>query len=162
MKKTVFVAAVLAINLALFGCGVTDLAGSADKTEREEDASSSKKVVEFEDFLVERCVREALGKDWDEEITKKELASIEELAISYQQDMTLGPTLHSVGGAKYCGYVNLEDLKYLTGLEVLRIDFCSQYGNTVFENMDAIAHCRKLKSLTMPCSFPAIMKRSAI
>lgn len=101
----------------------------------------------FEDFLVERCVREALGKDWDEAITAEELASIKELTISWKKGITVGLDPNSYRLA-YSGYVNLADLQYLTGLESLKLDFYQK--NDIFENLDAIANCKNLKSLAMP------------
>ena len=171
MKKTVFAVFVLGIVLALAGCSKagrddsvlledSDSQGmefegfyveSYDPQEMElEDLSvvnSDSRNVEFEDFLVERCIREALGKSLDEDVTEEELSSLRELTISWEKDITLGLDM-VLANCSYTGYVNLADLKYLTGLEVLRLDFYSQQD--VFENMDAIANCRQLKSLAMP------------
>lgn len=105
------------------------------------------RTVEFEDFLVERCVREELGKDWDDTITLGELASIKELTISWEKDITVSYDLNYMGLA-YSGYVNLADLQYLTGLETLELDFCQK--NDVFEHLEAITSCKNLKSLSMP------------
>lgn len=104
--------------------------------------------VKFEDFLVERCVREALDKSWDEEVFENEAASIKELTISWEKDMTVGLDMIKISGA-YIGYVNLADLQYLTGLESLRLDFY-HVGNEVLENMQAVTNCKKLEKLTMP------------
>ncbi|MCM1540153.1 MAG: zinc ribbon domain-containing protein [Blautia sp.] len=105
------------------------------------------RAVEFEDFLVERCVREELGKDWDERVTSAELASIKELTISWEKDVTVSLDLVTYNLA-YSGYVNLEDLRYLTGLETLNLDFDQK--SDVFEHLEAIADCKNLKSLSMP------------
>ena len=158
MKKTLFVVLVLVIGLTLVGCGNAgrndsdSKDGSRSRDVESEDSSekdSKSQDVEFEDFLVERCVREALGKSWDEKVTKKELSSLKELTISWKKDITLVPNFYSaIPNGVYAGYVNLADLKYLTGLEDLTLDLGGQ--NTAFENMDAIADCRQLKSLTMP------------
>lgn len=103
--------------------------------------------VEFEDFLVERCVREALGKGWDEDVTEEELSSMRKLTLSWEKDITFG--FDFVRFNKACsGYVNLADLKYLTGLEELQLDFYPK--STVLENMDVIVNCGKLRSLSMP------------
>lgn len=107
--------------------------------------------IEFEDFLVERCVREELGKDWDEDITGEELSSIKELTISWEKDMTAGIDMITAG-CTYNGYVNLADLNYLTGLESLKLDFPRRGFSlfTAFENLDTVTACKNLKSLSMP------------
>lgn len=141
MKKTVFAVFVLVVGLTLAGCSNSgrNASGSHDR--------SNSLDVEFEDFLVERCIREALGKSWDEDVTEKELSTLKELTISWKKDVTLGLNVIDFHH-EYIGYVNLADLKYLKGLEDLKLDFVGQF--TAFENMDAIADCRQLKSLTMP------------
>lgn len=136
MKKTVFAVLVLVIGLTMAGCG--DASDS--------NGGSGSRNVEFEDFLVERCVREALGKKWDEKVTEKELASLKELTISWKKDIALGYNAVN-NGFDYTGYVDLADLKYLTGLEDLNLDLFVQF--ITLENMDAIAGCKQLKSLTM-------------
>lgn len=167
MKRTVFFALVLVVSLALAGCGKVDSgdapvlsggSGSAAEggvTEKSEfdqgEGQSGEDVpvhkVEFVDFLVERCVREALGKEWDEDVTEEELSSLRELTISWEKDITLGLDFVNFNRA-YIVYVNLADLKYLTDLEELQLDFYPK--NTVLENMDTVVNCRQLRSLSIP------------
>lgn len=165
-EKTVFFALVLVVGLVLVGCGKTDedarvlsgSSGSAAEGGAMEDPGSGQREgqagedvpvhkVKFEDFLVERCVREALGKGWDEDVTEEELSSMRKLTLSWEKDITLGLDFASYNRA-YGGYVNLADLKYLTGLEELQLDFYPK--SILLENMDAIANCRQLRSLSMP------------
>lgn len=109
---------------------------------------TKKEPVKFEDFLVERCVREALDKSWDEDILENEAASIKELTIDWKKGMTVGLDLIKYHG-RYVGYVNLADLQYLTGLKSLRLDF-PPAGNDIFENIDAVTNCKDLEQLAMP------------
>lgn len=113
-------------------------------------AGGSRKI-EFQDFLVERCVREQLGKEWNEDITAEELSSIKDLTVTWEKDMTACLDMITLQ-CTYNGYVNLADLNHLTGLESLTLDFPRRGSSfyTAFENLDAIAACQNLKSLSMP------------
>jgi len=106
------------------------------------------KEVEFQDPLVERCVRMTLEKDADEKITEKECASIEELLIDCDLDigLTFNMMFASVPAAP-ANYIDLCDLKYMTGLKALVIDNRIERDNLV--NMDVIANCKELEELTM-------------
>ena len=110
-------------------------------------AKDENKPVEFTDFTVERCVRKQLGKGWDEEITIKELETITMLCISSMYDPTFGNpnVLYEVG---YLGYLDLSDLKYLTNLEVLKLDTYGYQDNIV--NLETITECKKLEKLYFP------------
>lgn len=121
--------------------------GFEQMEDHQAEEATSVHNVKFEDFLVERCVREALGKGWDEDVTEEELSSMRKLTLSWEKDITLGLDFVSFNRA-YSGYVNLADLKYLTGLEELQLDFYPK--STVLENMDVIVNCGKLRSLSMP------------
>lgn len=167
MKRTAFFALVLVVCLTLVGCGKADSrdtpvmsggSGTAaegrvtkesefDQEEGHAGEDMPVHKVDFVDFLVERCVREALGKGWDEDVTEEELSSLRELTISWEKNITLGLDFVSFNRS-YSSYVNLADLKYLTGLEKLQLNFYPK--STVLENMDAIVNCRQLRSLSMP------------
>lgn len=74
--------------------------------------------VEFSDFLVERCVRKKLGKDWDEDITVKDVESITSLTISSIYDPTFSANdfinhYRKYDGVSYLGYIDLIDLNIL-------------------------------------------------
>lgn len=103
----------------------------------------------FSDFLVERCVRKTLNKGWDDIITKADAASIKSLLIDPIYNPSIG--YRYTGGTSnfkfYEGYIDLADLKYLTGLEILKIDNLVDYDMVV--NVDSIANCKKLKKLYM-------------
>lgn len=106
------------------------------------------KPVEFTDFTVERCVRKQLGKGWDEEITTKELETITMLCISSMYDPTFCSPYTMANGATYLGYLDLSDLKYLTNLEVLKLDTYGYQDNIV--NLETITECKKLEKLYFP------------
>ncbi len=104
-------------------------------------------TMEFEDFLVERCVREELGIDWDEEITYEEVAEIEELVISSAYNPTI---LDDRQLPVYTGYVDLTDLQYFTNLEELTLNMYIHCDTIA--NLEAITNCKKLKKLSVPCN----------
>lgn len=105
--------------------------------------------VEFSDFLVERCVRKKLGKDWDEDITVKDVESITSLTISSIYDPAFVLTRYtSRTVATYCGYIDLSDLKWLTNLKELKLQTLGMSDSIV--NFDAITNCKKLEKLSMP------------
>ncbi|MCR5728279.1 MAG: hypothetical protein K6G24_12540, partial [Lachnospiraceae bacterium] len=101
--------------------------------------------VDFQDPLVERCVREALGKGEKDPVTKKECADLKELKIDCDKDQTLiwdNVRLSYLRG----NYVDLSDLKYLTGLTSLEINNNPAYD--MLANLDAVTNCKKLNKLS--------------
>ncbi|MGN0318580.1 MAG: leucine-rich repeat domain-containing protein [Lachnospira sp.] len=105
--------------------------------------------IHFSDFLVERCVRKTLNKSWDDKVTKADAASITSLVISPIYDPTLGMNF-GAGISRlnfYEGYIDLCDLRYLTGLEILKIDNLVDYDMVV--NVDSITNCKNLKRIYM-------------
>ena len=113
-------------------------------------AGCGEKSIDFQDPLVERCVREQLGKSLEDSITAQECASIKELTICCEQGT--GLFFNSLSLAFERGnYVDLSDLKYLTGLTTLEIHNQPLYDQLV--NVDAIANCEKLETLSLELSF---------
>ena len=101
--------------------------------------------VDFQDPLVERCVREALGKVEKDPVTKKECADLKELKIDCDKGQTLiwdNVRLSYLRG----NYVDLSDLKYLTGLTSLEINNNPAYD--MLANLDAVTNCKKLNKLS--------------
>lgn len=100
--------------------------------------------AEFQDPLVERCVREALGKSDKDVLTKKDCASLKELKIDCEKSTGLiwdNLRLTFQRG----NYVDLSDLAYMTGLTSLEIN-----NNPAFDllvNIEAIGNCDKLQYL---------------
>lgn len=123
----------------------TEYEGQVANTETQEISKSD--TIEFSDFLVERCVRKALGKDWDEDITYGEVKRIEELDICNTYDPTFAINNNVMG---YIGYIDLADLRYFKNLEVLRVS--ANVANDSIVNVDAIANCTKLEELVLPCA----------
>ena len=123
--------------------------------------------VEFESFLIERCVRKTLGKGWDEDVTTSDLAKIKELVIqevynpAIIAEFTIGTQGddEETGGRKtiYEGelsnftYIDLSDLKYFVNLEVLKIDNINT--DSMIANIDAITNCKELKELYLLYNF---------
>lgn len=105
------------------------------------------KPVEFTDFTVERCVRKQLKKDWNEEITTKELEEITLLCISSMYDPTFGNPDAIIERQGYLGYLDLSDIKYLKNLEILKLDTYGHYDNVA--NLETITECKKLEKLYM-------------
>lgn len=143
-KKGAFLILVMLLcGLCMVGCS------------KKEGVVDPKATMEFKDFLVERCVREELGKDWDEDVTYGEVAEITSLTISsiYNPSIVLD---YSMGGAHYLegdahtAYIDLADLEYLTNLEELTVNAYINCDSIV--NVDAIANCKKLKELRVPCN----------
>lgn len=100
--------------------------------------------ADFRDSLVERCVREALGKSAKDALTKKDCASLKELKIDCNK--STGLVWDSLRLTFQRGnYVDLSDLRYLTGLTSLKIDNDPTFD--VLVNLDAIGNCKKLKYL---------------
>ena len=113
------------------------------------ETRESNKTVEFTDFLIERCVRKELDKDWDEEITKKDLSTITSLCITSMYDPTFAYDLYGATGSyTYSGYIDLSDLKHLENLEELKLDTFGGVDSIV--NMDTIAECKNLKKISIP------------
>lgn len=106
--------------------------------------------VQFSDFLVERCVRKQLNKNWDEKITATDLKNITSLVIDNTYDPTFFSSIERPGELDYTGYIDLVDLKYLTNLEELKID--AYDGSDTVVNVESITNCKKLKKISIPCS----------
>ena len=103
-------------------------------------------TVNFSDPLVERCVREALGKSEEEKITAKECASLKELKIDCEKGHV--PVWYATKMQYELGnYVDLSDLKLFPGLTSLEI--CNHPGFDLVGNMDAITNCSKLETLRL-------------
>ena len=142
MKKVI---AVLLVIISIFSLSACNAKKNANK------------VVEFSDFTVERCVRQQLDKDWDEDITVKELEDVTELCILTTYDCTFGgeDAIYQNGNFSYGSYLDLCDLEYLTNLKELKIGL--SYYDTVV-NVDAIKNCKKLEELYMPASMVCYSK----
>jgi len=112
-----------------------------DETNTDKDA-----IIEFQDPLVERCIRETLNKGMNDTITDKECASIKELIIDCEKENGLIWNTSMLQFQKSC-YVDLSDLKYCTGLISLTIN-----NNPTFDmlvDVDAISNCNKLQKLSL-------------
>lgn len=111
--------------------------------------NSKNEVVEFQDPLVERCVRKTLDKAYDEEITRKDCESIKSLLIDCKYDTSFTMRTNTVTDPAdlMCNYIDFCDFQYLTGLEELYIDNEIKYDLIV--NLDALANCTKMKKLCM-------------
>lgn len=105
------------------------------------------KKVEFEDPLVERCVRMTLGKEEDETIREKDCAKLEKLLIDCDLDAGLTMDYNYFSGAASANYIDLCDLQYMTGLKELVID--NQVRRDLLVNIDAIENCIKLEELSL-------------
>ncbi len=130
MKNKLLLAAfaVLSAGAVLTGCG------SGNK-------------VEFQDPLVERCVRIELGKDADDVLTAKECASLKKLTIDCDLELTYINNWYTMTSTDCASYVDLCDMEYLTGLEELVID--NDVSRDMLVNLDALKKCTKLERLTM-------------
>ena len=105
------------------------------------------KKVEFQDPLVERCVRLTLGKEAQEPITERECAGIEELLIDCDLDMGIfGQPMYDQISVPM-NYVDLCDLKYMTGLHTLMID--NDLKRDILVNLDVITQCEELENLSV-------------
>ena len=105
---------------------------------------SSAEGVEFQDALMERCVREALNKGVGENITAEECAALTSLKIDCSKDYSIN---YYAQRYHLVSYVDLSDLKYLTGLKELEIN--NNRPNDVIANLEAITHCTNLEKLSM-------------
>jgi len=163
-KLSVILSVLLSVSMMLTACGGSnaeidfgidfgfDFFSESEETEPgavEEVVADAEAVVEFQDPLVERCVRKTLGKSYDEEITIGECRSIKSLLVDCKLDSSFSVwTMSATGsGDMLCNYVDFCDFKYLTGLEELYIDNQIKYDTLV--NLDAIGNCAKLKKLCM-------------
>ena len=128
--------------------------GNDEKVDKPEndviDEPSSKKEVGFSDFLVERCVRKELNKNWDESITVEELETITSLVIDSSYDPTFMSGLEVPRELDNASYIDLIDIKYLTNLEELMID--AYDGTDTVVNVESIKNCKKLKKISIPCA----------
>ncbi|MCR5459100.1 MAG: hypothetical protein K6F51_04300 [Acetatifactor sp.] len=113
-------------------------------------ACGQSEAVTFRDPLVERCVREELGKSATAAITKKDCENLKKLTIDSRKDIGLNynEIFHRL---EYQNYVDLSDLQYLTGLKELRIlpyvsdvEYCDNYVG-----LSAISSCKKLTKLAI-------------
>lgn len=121
--------------------------------------------IKFESFLVERCVRQALGKSWDDDVTTRELAKMKELVIQEVYNPTfLADVVHTGEGQNYQNkiynftYIDLSDLKYFVNLEVLKIDNINV--DSMLANIDAITNCKNLKELSLLYTFTGETKNN--
>ncbi len=139
-KKTSLIIIGCVVLLCVIAFGVTQLIKLINQN----------KTVEFVDFTVERCVREELDIDWDEEITVKDVEKVKKLCISSMYDPTFAISDRSLGSHEpiYYGYIDLSDLRKLKNLEELEIDTFGVYDSIV--NLDAITECKKLEKLSIP------------
>lgn len=130
MKKRIL--SIILIIMTLFS-----ISGCSKSSKQKENNTP----VEFSDFLVERCVRKKLGKEWDEDITVKDVESITSLTISSVYDPTFM-------GDEYYGYIDLSDLKHFTNLKELKLKTFGKHDSIV--NFDTITACKSLEKLYMP------------
>lgn len=149
---TMVIVVIMVLNVV--GCGGTatpdnnnNTVGDNNQSEVIIDETKQDAEIRFSDFLVERCVRKNLNKSWDDKITRDEVAKIKSLLIDPIYNPSIGI---NVGGGNssfdfYETYIDLVDLKYLTGLETLQIDNLVDYDSIV--NADSISNCKKLKKL---------------
>ncbi len=142
MKK-VIISIVCIISLIATGCNFKFSDGSG------RSILDGPEQIVFSDFLVERCVRKTLNKGWDEVITTDDAAGIKELLIDNIYDPGIGTNFYvGVSGFDwYQGYIDLEDLKYFTNLEVIKID--NIIGADMVTNIDSMKNCKKLKKIYM-------------
>lgn len=154
---------IIAFMFSLMGCNQTSSKDANNPTENitdidnvidKNDENDGNEIVEFKDFLVERCVRKELNYDWDEDITQKELEGITSLCISSMYDPTFSESRNTISELMYRGYIDLCDLKYLKNLEELRIDAFINSDSIV--NLDSVTECKKLKKVYIPCSLESI------
>lgn len=110
---------------------------------------SSGEGVEFQDPLVERCVREALNKGVGKNITAEECADLTSLKIDCSKDYNIN---YYAQHYYLVSYVDLEDLKYLTGLKELEIN--GNGKNDMIANLEAITACTNLEKLSMRINDP--------
>lgn len=143
MYKKITCKVLMLIALLMCGFSLLTACGSKDDT-----AGAGKKgVMEFEDFTVERSVRETLGKSWDENITYQEVASIKKLVINSLYD----PSIYGTTERMYHkGYIDLIDLEEFINLEELILN--TYVTDEYIANLETIANCKKLKRLSVPCS----------
>lgn len=113
----------------------------------EEVMADAEAVVEFQDPLVERCVRMELGKVDGEPVTAGECALLEKLTIDCDLEYSYVNCWTNLSGIAVANYVDLCDLRYMTGLKELEID--NDVLRDTLVNMDAIGSCSKLEQLTM-------------
>lgn len=144
-KRVLFFILVMICIAALYGCsGNSKTEEPVTENNVTETPEKSGDTVIFTDPLVERCVREALGKSTEDKLTADECATLKELTIDCEKGHV--PVWNYYKMAYELGnYVDLSDLKLLTGLTSLEI--CNHPDYDFLGNMDAITNCRKLESL---------------
>ena len=121
----------LMMTMALAACGKSD-------------------EVTFRDPLVERCVREELGKTATDAVTKSECAKLKELTITSTKDVGLELNLLRLD-VGIQNFVDLSDLQYFTGLRELTIvpfDERLEYADS-YVGWSAIKACKDLRKLTI-------------
>ncbi|MCR5500358.1 MAG: hypothetical protein K6F31_08190 [Acetatifactor sp.] len=113
-------------------------------------ACGQSEEVMFQDPLVERCVREELGKSAMAAITKKECENLDKLTIDSRKNggLNYNDFDHKL---EYQNFVDLSDLQYFSGLKELRInlytsrvELCDNYVG-----LSAITSCKKLTKLAI-------------
>lgn len=154
LQRLIIILIISTMLLNVAGCGSysTQDSNQTNNSDTLTEQTKDDEEIQFSDFLVERCVRKTLNKSWDDKITKSEVAEIKSLLIDPVYNPSIGINFK---GSPLCygfyeGYIDLVDLKYLTGLEILKIDNLFEYDRVV--NVDSIANCKKLKKLYMQCN----------
>ncbi len=152
-KKLPLIIAIIAVCVVLLGGGIFGITYFVKTI-------NQNKPVEFVDFTVERCVREELDIDWDEEITVKDVEKVKKLCISSMYDPTFAISDMEIRSHEpiYYGYIDLSDLKKFKNLKELKIDTFGMHDSIV--NLDAITECKKLEKLSIP--WTNLSYRSAI
>ena len=142
------------VMLMSVACGDNSNAKKDDIVEMETNNSNDNNNIDegikFSDFLVERCVRQHLNKKWNEPILISELENMTSLVIDNEYDPTFMSSMDKFNEMNYAGYIDLTDLKYFTNLEELKIDAYDGVDTVV--NIESIMNCKKLKSISIPCS----------
>ncbi len=124
-----------------------DFFSDASEGDAAETVAEPGAAVEFTDPLVERCVRDALGKLSGEVVTVEECAMLQELTIDCDLEHSYINCWTNTSLLTVANYVDLSDLKYMTGLKVLNID--NDVYRDMLANLDAVANCADLERLTL-------------
>lgn len=144
-RKAFWLAVITVLMLGvLSGCG--DSSGKKEKkSEDEEEEEIADEPYALRDPLVERCIREALNKKPGEEVSREECESITKLVIFSAWDMGLDEDIMKLD-VEPGNYVDLSDLKYLTGLKELEI--IPFINHDLFVGLDAVTACKELEKLS--------------
>lgn len=158
-KFRAVIAMVLCATMLFTGCGGSnadidlgidfgfDFFSESSEEDAQEAAADADGAVEFQDPLVERCVRRELGKADGEPVTVEECAMLGQLTIDCDLEYSYINCWTNTSMITVANYVDLSDLKYMTGLRELVIDN-DVYRDTL-ANLDAVTHCADLESLTL-------------